>query len=113
MSGDVSGISINENAPAYSHKAFRYVTDLISDIKVAGVDIRYEVDFGTSRGLTYYSGLIFDMEFIDGQKVVAIGGGGRYDGLVKSLGGKSDVPAIGFAINIDTLLDVISGTDSK
>ena len=113
MSGDVSGISINENAPAYSHKAFRYVTDLISDIKVAGVDIRYEVDFGTSRGLTYYSGLIFDMEFIDGQKVVAIGGGGRYDGLVKSLGGKSDVPAIGFAINIDTLLDVISGTNSK
>ena len=37
-----------------------------------------------------------------------IGGGGRYDGLVRSLGGQIDVPAIGFAINIDTLLDVVS-----
>ena len=40
----------------------------------------------------------------------SVGGGGRYDGLVKSLGSESDVPAIGFALNIDTLLQTARDT---
>jgi histidyl-tRNA synthetase len=37
-----------------------------------------------------------------------IGGGGRYDGLVKSLGGVKDMPALGFAFNIEQIIDALN-----
>jgi len=66
--------------------------------------INYEVDTKLVRGLDYYTDLVF--EFIDEDKVLgrnALGGGGRYDGLVESLGGKS-TPVVGFGIGIERLL---------
>ena len=108
MVGNVSDIEINSNSPTYVSEAFSYVNNLIDSVESPNLDVQYKVDFGSSRGLTYYSGLIFDIEYWDKNEAVPIGGGGRYDGLVRSLGGQIDVPAIGFAINIDTLLDVVS-----
>ena len=108
MVGNVSDIEINSNSPTYVSEAYSYVNNLIDSVESPNLDVQYKVDFGSSRGLTYYSGLIFDIEYWDKNEAVPIGGGGRYDGLVRSLGGQIDVPAIGFAINIDTLLDVVS-----
>ena len=108
MVGNVSDIEINPDSPAYISEAYSYVNNLIDSVHSPNLDVQYKVDFGSSRGLTYYSGLIFDIEYREKNETVPIGGGGRYDGLVRSLGGQSDVPAIGFAINIDTLLDVVS-----
>lgn len=62
------------------------------------------VDNKLVRGLDYYSDLVF--EFVDEDKTFgnnALGGGGRYDGLVASLGGKQ-TPVIGFGIGIERLL---------
>ena len=36
----------------------------------------------------------------DGDAAAALGGGGRYDGLVQALGGSESVPAMGFAYNV-------------
>ena len=108
MAGNVSDIEINPDSPAYISEAYSYVNNLIDSVHSPNLDVQYKVDFGSSRGLTYYSGLIFDIDYRERNEAVPIGGGGRYDGLVRSLGGQSDVPAIGFAINIDTLLDVVS-----
>ena len=63
--------------------------------------IKYTVDSSIVRGLDYYTKTVF--EFIsktDGYTVLA---GGRYDGLVKELGGQS-TPAIGFAAGEERLL---------
>jgi histidyl-tRNA synthetase len=69
-----------------------------------GLDIA--VDFGMATSMAYYSGMIFEVSaFIDGAPV-QIGGGGRYDGLPASLGSKTDLPALGFALNLDTILDL-------
>jgi len=76
----------------------------------APLEVRYILDFSTSRGLTYYSGLIFDIS-LDVAGDTVVGGGGRYDGLVRMLGGSEDVPAVGFAINVDSLLS--SATQSS
>lgn len=65
---------------------------------------KYEVDNRLVRGLDYYTDLVF--EFCDNDEVLgknALGGGGRYDKLVESLGGKS-TPVIGFGIGIERLL---------
>ena len=67
--------------------------------------IEYIVDTGIVRGLDYYTKTVF--EFIsktDGYTVLA---GGRYDGLVKELGGQ-DTPAVGFAAGEERLISLIT-----
>lgn len=67
-------------------------------------NIQYKVDPMLVRGLDYYTKTVF--EFIPAVKTMAqetVCGGGRYDNLIQSLGGKS-MPAIGFAIGIERLL---------
>jgi len=64
---------------------------------------RYEVNPRIVRGLDYYMRTTFEVitDRLGAQN--AIGGGGRYDGLVRDLGGP-DVPAIGFAIGMERLI---------
>ncbi|HZI66124.1 MAG TPA: histidine--tRNA ligase [Thermoanaerobaculia bacterium] len=57
------------------------------------------------RGLDYYTRTVFEVSSGDLGAQDAILGGGRYDGLVASLGGPS-LPAVGFAIGEDRLLQV-------
>lgn len=56
------------------------------------------VDAGLGRGLHYYTGLIFEVNTPDGLQLC---GGGRYDDLLTSLGGKTPTPAIGFAYGLE------------
>ncbi len=60
------------------------------------------LDLGFSRGLGYYSGLVFEAA-LPGDPEVRLGGGGRYDGLIAELGGPP-APAIGFRLTVENLL---------
>jgi histidyl-tRNA synthetase len=62
------------------------------------------VDFGLSRELGYYSGFVFELRTPD-STFSSVCGGGRYDGLVRSIGGP-DIPAAGFAFNVDALAEL-------
>ena len=68
---------------------------------------RTVLDLGLARGFAYYTGAVF--ELIDAPSGVSLGGGGRYDGLVRTLGGDEDVPALGFAYTLDRIVDVLDG----
>jgi histidyl-tRNA synthetase len=74
--------------------------------------VKYEVDVNLVRGLDYYSRTAF--EFVSGDLGAqnAVAGGGRYDRLVEFLGGRS-TPAIGFAIGIERILEMIEVPDKK
>jgi len=65
--------------------------------------IEYEVDSSIVRGLDYYTGAVFEFiaEGIGAQSTVC--GGGRYDGLVESLGGPA-LSGIGFGMGITRLI---------
>ena len=65
--------------------------------------IEYEIDSKIVRGLDYYTGTVFEFiaEGIGAQSTVC--GGGRYDGLVESLGGPA-LPGIGFGMGITRLI---------
>ncbi len=77
---------------------------------------RMAIDITTSvvRGLEYYTGpvyeaeLLFDVTNEKGEKVQfgSVGGGGRYDGLVKRFTGQ-DVPATGFSIGVSRLMTAL------
>ncbi|HUD44807.1 MAG TPA: histidine--tRNA ligase [Patescibacteria group bacterium] len=58
-----------------------------------------------ARGLDYYTGLIFEIE-IDGYTAGSVAGGGRYNNLIGLLAGRQ-VPAVGFALGFDRLLDAM------
>ena len=64
-------------------------------------DINIEVDLGYVRGISYYTGIIFDFNI----KGTSVCGGGRYDDLVQILGGPS-TPAVGFAYDIESILNL-------
>ena len=51
--------------------------------------------------------MIFELNYLAKGVNVLIGGGGRYNGLVKALGNPTDVPALGFAYNLDRILAVV------
>ncbi len=65
--------------------------------------IPYVVDPSIVRGLDYYTRTVFEItsSVLGAQSTVC--GGGRYDGLVRSLGGP-DVPAVGFALGLERFL---------
>ncbi len=71
------------------------------------LSVNYVEDENLVRGLDYYTGPVF--EFITdklGPQQNTILAGGRYDSLVKELGGK-DMPATGFALGIERMAEVI------
>ncbi len=64
--------------------------------------MQFAADFG--RQFEYYSGFVFQIE-LPGRGVAGqIAGGGRYDGLLASIGADQDAPAIGSAIHTERLL---------
>jgi ATP phosphoribosyltransferase regulatory subunit len=64
--------------------------------------IAFAARFG--RNMEYYTGFVFELWSKDAEGLVQIAGGGRYDTLLKMLGAKKDVPAIGCAIRIERVL---------
>jgi histidyl-tRNA synthetase len=69
-------------------------------------NISFEVDNHLVRGLDYYSKTAFEFVSDNIGAQSAIAGGGRYDRLVEFLDGKA-TPAVGFAIGIERLLELI------
>lgn len=66
-----------------------------------GID--YKIDPEIVRGLDYYTKTVF--EFIAKNEGYTVLAGGRYDGLVKELGGQ-DTPALGFAMGLERLIEI-------
>ena len=73
--------------------------------------VEYEVDSNLVRGLDYYTKTAFEFVSDNIGAQSAIAGGGRYDRLVEFLGGKT-TPAVGFAIGIERLLELIIKEES-
>ncbi|MDR2081665.1 MAG: histidine--tRNA ligase [Campylobacteraceae bacterium] len=74
--------------------------------------INYEIDPKLVRGLDYYSKTAFEFVSADIGAQSSIAGGGRYDRLVEILGGKP-TPAIGFAIGVDRILELVFLDEKK
>lgn len=69
---------------------------VLTALEAMGLGNFVTVDLGVVRGLAYYTGFVFEA-FDRRGDLRALAGGGRYDDLVKKLGGP-DLPAVGFAI---------------
>jgi ATP phosphoribosyltransferase regulatory subunit len=64
---------------------------------------RFSTSFG--RGLDYYTGFEFELH-AKGNGVEPLVAGGRYDGLMTQLGSATPIPAVGFSVWIETLIQL-------
>ena len=69
----------------------------IQNLKKFNIKVNFITNFG--RDIEYYTGIVF--EIFSGEKEIARGG--RYDDLLKSLGAKKNIPAVGAAINLNNI----------
>ncbi|MBI2427136.1 MAG: histidine--tRNA ligase [Candidatus Kerfeldbacteria bacterium] len=82
-----------------SRKHFMSVLEYLDESEVP-----YNLNSRLVRGLDYYTRTLFELwPDREGGENIALGGGGRYDGLMKLLGGR-DTPACGFAMGVDRVV---------
>ena len=81
-----------------SKRHFDIVLNLLADL---GID--YQIDHCLVRGLDYYTHTAFEIKSNDLGAQATVCGGGRYDGLVKELGGP-ETQAVGWAIGMERLV---------
>jgi len=73
------------------------------------MDVDYRINANLVRGLDYYSRTVFEISVLpdnpaDEATPLALGGGGRYDYLAKTLGSKKEVPAVGASLGVDRII---------
>ena len=91
----LSARSLPEMEPQLDN--FINIVDLLE-----ALGVEYQIDIASGAGFEYYTGVIFQL-FLGEEK---IGGGGRYDALIPSMGG-GDIPASGFALYLDRLMNLV------
>jgi len=91
-----------------SHREnFKEILEILDNLKVP-----YLLDPYLVRGLDYYSDMVFEIFAYDVEEIekeinpLALAAGGRYNNLIKELGGKS-VPALGGAIGVERVIDLL------
>lgn len=83
----------------------RHLDRLCRLLERAGLD--YQINPRLVRGLDYYTRTVFEWVTTTLGAQGTVCAGGRYDGLVQQLGG-SDTPAVGFAIGLDRMIDMLA-----
>ncbi len=91
-------------APCKAH--FKEVLEYLD-----ALGVNYEIDNTLVRGLDYYTRTVFEV-FVEKTNddglvdSLALGGGGRYDNLAKSLNVKKDIPAVGMSLGVDRIIEL-------
>ena len=88
---------------AQPDEALQMVLNKLKDLNLPSNS--YIFDPTLVRGCDYYTSTIFEVAVTE-PKIGAIGGGGRYDNLISTLGGPN-IPAVGFAFGFERVVDVI------
>jgi len=76
------------------------------------LNVKYSVNKLLVRGLDYYNRTVFEIKSNNLGSQNAVCGGGRYDSLVKNLGGQ-DTPAVGFAMGMERLYSLLEKTEPE
>lgn len=69
-----------------------------------------EFDVALARGLSYYTGCIFEVK-INNVAIGSVSGGGRYDNLTAAFGDKENLSGVGFSFGVDRIYDAMEELD--
>jgi ATP phosphoribosyltransferase regulatory subunit len=86
------------------------IVNYLKKISTIDKDIgkKYSINFKTNfgRNTDYYTGVVFLAYVKKNYKIIELARGGEYNGLLRTLGYKRDIPAIGGAINLNELINL-------
>ncbi len=85
--------------------------ELFSNLKELGIKIKFDISL--ARGLSYYTGTVFEIFLKDTEIKSAVAGGGRYDNIIGSFVGNRKIPAVGISFGLEVLSDAIGKGDKK
>ncbi|MCE2456292.1 MAG: ATP phosphoribosyltransferase regulatory subunit [Dehalococcoidia bacterium] len=103
VSDPLESIAAVMESSGASLSAVDELSSAFGSVSRIGDDVTVELDLSFVRGRAYYTGIVFEYTSkVDGVEA-SLGGGGRYDDLVRAFGGPN-TPACGFALNLDELV---------
>ena len=83
------------------------LTLLFNNMLELGILEYFKFDLSLIRGLDYYTGIIYEAEYLDKSIMsFSISGGGRYDKMIGKLS-NNNVPAIGLSIGVERILNIL------
>jgi histidyl-tRNA synthetase len=95
-----------ETTPA-GQKGLRDLKEVFGILQDYGADDKnVEFDVSLARGLSYYTGCIFEVK-INNVSIGSVSGGGRYDNLTQAFGDKENLSGVGFSFGVDRLYDAM------
>jgi histidyl-tRNA synthetase len=80
------------------------VFNLLNDYNTDDSNIDFDVTL--ARGLSYYTGCIFEVK-INNVSIGSVSGGGRYDNLTQAFGDKENLSGVGFSFGVDRIYDAM------
>ncbi|MBU5688637.1 MAG: histidine--tRNA ligase [Candidatus Aenigmarchaeota archaeon] len=87
-------------------KLFDYLKDMVEEKYFC-------IDLSLARGLDYYTSNIFELSVKD-KTIGSIAGGGRYDEMIgKFVGGKEQIPAVGIALGIERIIELLKEKENN
>ena len=95
---------------ATAEKGIAEINEVITYLETLNITADHlEFDVTLARGLSYYTGAIFEVKVHD-VKIGSVSGGGRYDNLT-GVFGLPDVSGVGFSFGVDRIYDVLEALD--
>jgi histidyl-tRNA synthetase len=102
---DVKGLKQLCDVVGNDNPGVAALSELMSLAEASGIAGQIQIDLSVVRGLSYYTGTVWELFDTAGSVPRAIAGGGRYDGLMAHLGGKP-TPMVGFGFG-DVVITLI------
>ncbi|MBI4439583.1 histidine--tRNA ligase [Candidatus Woesearchaeota archaeon] len=86
-------------------EGIKEIEELEKFLSILGVNARF--DQSLARGLSYYTGTVFEVAARESSVKSTICAGGRYDRMISSLLGRGDYPAVGISFGLDRIHDAV------
>lgn len=87
-----------------SKKETEQVKNLMDELKMLGIEKKFAYEPTLIRGLDYYTGLIFEVEYNDKSVMESsISAGGRYDNMLGLMSKSGTVPCVGLSIGVERI----------
>ena len=107
-------VAINQNAPKISEYYSKTAKQMFENVQslITSLDIAFSVNNNLVRGLDYYCHTVFEIKTNELGSQNTLIGGGRYDGLVKTIGGP-DISGVGWASGIERIMMLLGKVYKK
>ena len=93
-----------------SEENLKHFENVKKYLELAKID--YQINNNLVRGLDYYTHTVFEIISNKDKRQNAIVGGGRYNGLMKKIGG-NDTPGVGFGMGVERVINEIINNKIK